>query len=152
MFSKERVHMKKQIILMAALAVALTACGKDTEETGKAAVDAGKKVVETAEKVVKETKEVVEPKMAEPADQTAASVDGKSVYGACAGCHGPDGKMEALGVGAVIAGQSKDDLIMKIKGYKDGSYGGPMKASMAPLVANLNDDQIAAVAEYISGL
>ncbi|HID82917.1 MAG TPA: c-type cytochrome [Chromatiales bacterium] len=155
--------MKKQIILMAALALTLTACGQEAEKTvdagkaaveaGKAVVEKGKSVVESGEKAVEKVKEVVAPKTEAPvAEKTAGGVDGKTVYSACAGCHGADGKTKALSVSPIIAGQSKDDLVMKIKGYKDGSYGGAMKTTMAPLVTNLTDDQIAAVAEYISGL
>lgn len=147
--------MKKQIILMAALTLVLTACGQDAEkavDTGKAVVEKGKSVVESGGKMVEEVKEVVAPKTETPVAEKTAGVDGKAVYGACAGCHGAQGEKKALNASAVIAGQSKDDLVMKIKGYKDGSYGGPMKASMASMVVNLDDDQIAAVAEYISGM
>lgn len=151
--------MKKQIILVAAISLALSACGKGTEEateaaveSGKAAVETGKAVVESGEKAIEQAKEAIAPKAEEAVAQSANAADGKAVYSACAGCHGADGKLEALSVSPVIAGQSKDDLMMKIKGYKDGSFGGAMKATMAPMVANLNDDQIAAVAEYISGL
>lgn len=154
--------MKKQIILMAALTLVLTACGQDAEkavdsgkavvETGKAVVEKGKSVVESGEKAVEEVKEIIAPKTEAPVAEKTAGVDGKAVYGACAGCHGAQGEKKALSVGAVIAGQSKDDLVMKMKGYKDGSYGGAMKATMAPMLANLNDDEIAAVAEYISSM
>ena len=154
--------MKKQIILMAALALTLTACGQEAEktveagksavDTGKAMVEKGKTVVESGKQAVEQVKEVVAPKTEAPAAEKTAGVDGKVVYSACAGCHGADGKTKALSVSPIIAGQSKDDLVMKIKGYKDGSYGGAMKTTMAPMVATLTDDQIAAVAEYISGL
>ena len=137
--------MYKYSALVIVLAVMLAACGKQEE-----------KAAETAKAPVEESKTTGEPKMAEPstapATESAAVADGAAIYTPCAGCHGANGEKEALGVGAVIAGQSKDDLVMKIKGYKDGSYGGSMKTSMMPMVANLNDDQIAAVAEYISGL
>ena len=127
--------MKKQMILMGAITLALTACGQGPEttaETGKTATEA---VVATA-----------------PVAKKTTETDGMKLFGPCTGCHGLDGKKLALGVSVVIAGQSKDDLVTKIKGYKDGSYGGQMKASMTAMVANLNDDQITAVAEYISGL
>ena len=132
--------MKKQMILMVAVALVLTACGKGPEETGKAAVET--QAADSKSKSAMDTAAVA----------VSEAADGAALYGPCAGCHGVDGKSKALGVGAIIAGQSKDDLMMKIKGYKDGSYGGQMKGSMTAMVTNLNDDQIAAVAEYISGL
>ena len=182
--------MKKQIILMAALVLTLTACGQEAEKTveagksltdkavdaskaatekvvdaGKSAaekvVDAGKsaaeKAVDTGKAAVEKTADAGKAVMEKAGDAVAsagggAGADGKAVFSACAGCHGADGKTKALSVSPIIAGQSKDDLVMKIKGYKDGSYGGAMKSTMAPMVANLTDDQIAAVAEYISGL
>ncbi len=75
------------------------------------------------------------------------------VYAKCAGCHGKDGKMKALGKSEVIAGQSKDDLIAKIKEYKAGTRNvAGMGALMKGQVASLGDADIEAIATYVSGL
>jgi len=58
--------------------------------------------------------------------------------------------MKALGVSPVIAGQAKEDIATKLKGYKDGSFGGAMKSVMAGQVASLSDADIDSLADYIS--
>ena len=79
---------------------------------------------------------------------SVASAD--DLYKPCAACHGPDGKMKAMNVAPPLAGQSKEDIMKKLKGYKDGSYGGAMKAVMAPQAAKLSDADIEALADKIS--
>ncbi len=81
---------------------------------------------------------------------SAAMADAAAKYAACGGCHGQKGEMKALGTGPVIAGQSKEDIVKKLKGYKDGSYGGAQKAVMLGQVASLSDEDIEALADMIS--
>jgi cytochrome c len=52
----------------------------------------------------------------------AAMADGAALYGACKGCHGADGSKTAMNVSPALKGQSADDLLAKLKGYKDGTY------------------------------
>jgi len=80
------------------------------------------------------------------------AADGAAVYKKCISCHGADGKTKALGKSEVIAGWAADKQIAALKGYKDGSYGGPMKALMKGQVANLSDAEIEVVSKYIEGL
>ncbi len=80
------------------------------------------------------------------------AVTGEEIYSSCSSCHGADGEKKALGVGIVIAGQSKEELIIKMQGYKDGSYGGNMKEKMIPKATMLTDKQIETVSEYISSM
>lgn len=68
----------------------------------------------------------------------------------CASCHGADGGRKALGVSNILKGQSKEELQKKLKGYKDGSYGGAKKSIMVSQVINLSDSEIEELAEYIS--
>ncbi len=77
-------------------------------------------------------------------------VSADDLYKPCAACHGAKGEMKAMNVSAVLAGQSKEDLLKKMKGYKDGSYGGAMKAVMAPQVAKLSDADMEKLADMIS--
>jgi len=42
---------------------------------------------------------------------------------------------------------SKDDIIASIDGYKDGSYGGNMKALMAGIAMKLTQEEIEAIGE-----
>jgi len=79
-----------------------------------------------------------------------ASGHGADIYAKCKGCHGADGSKEALGVGAPLKGQSASDIVKKLHGYKDGSYGGSKKSIMKGQANRLSDDEMKAVAEYIS--
>ncbi|PHR57322.1 MAG: cytochrome C [Arcobacter sp.] len=77
---------------------------------------------------------------------TAAMAD---AYAKCAGCHGANGEKKALGKSKVISDMSKADIVAALKGYKDGSYGGPMKGLMKGQVASLSDADMTAIAEKI---
>jgi len=79
------------------------------------------------------------------------AADGAALYKACAGCHGADGKMKALGKSAPIAGLDAAEIEKKLKGYKEGTlnaYG--MGATMKAQMASKSDEDIKALAEYIS--
>jgi cytochrome c553 len=78
--------------------------------------------------------------------------DGGTLYKKCAGCHGVNGEKVALGKSKIIANMSEAELNTAMNGYKDGSYGGPMKGLMKGQVAKLSADEIASLATYITGL
>jgi len=133
------------------------------EKTAEVAKDAKKAVAEKATKAVEATKEVATAaaeKTAEVAKDVKEAVAPKAEKSAapaaftkCAGCHGKDGKMKALGKSEVIAGQAKADLVKKIGEYKAGTrdvagMGGLMKGQ----VAALSDADIDAIATYVSGI
>jgi cytochrome c-type protein NapB len=67
----------------------------------------------------------------------------------CAGCHGKDFEKKAMNVSKVVKDMSKEDIVKALKGYKDGSYGGAMKALMKGQVAKLDDAAIEALAAEI---
>jgi len=69
----------------------------------------------------------------------------------CVGCHGANFENKAMGKSKVVKDMSKEDIITALKGYKDGSYGGPMKNLMKGQVASLSADDIAAIADAIKG-
>lgn len=71
-------------------------------------------------------------------------------YAKCIGCHGANGEKVALGKSKVIKDMTKADFITAMKGYKDGSYGGPMKGLMKGQVASLSDADIEAIAAQIA--
>ena len=86
-------------------------------------------------------------------DNTEKIKAGAKVYINCAGCHGTDGKTKALGKAPILAGQSKKDIISELQAYKAGTRNvigmGKMKTG---LISSLTDDDIDAVAAYISTL
>jgi cytochrome c len=61
----------------------------------------------------------------------------------------PTVRKKALGKSKVISEMSKADIAAALHGYKDGTYGGPMKGLMKGQVAKLSDADITAIAEKI---
>ena len=83
---------------------------------------------------------------------SSAMADGATLYQKCAGCHGMNGEKVALGKSKVIVNMSEAELNTAMNGYKDGSYGGPMKGLMKGQVAKLSADDVSALATYITTL
>lgn len=82
--------------------------------------------------------------------QVAQATD---LYNKCSACHGNVGQKAALGKSAIIQGQSYEKLKTSLLAYKAGTknvkgMGGLMKGQ----VANLSDEKISQLAEYISSL
>jgi len=69
----------------------------------------------------------------------------------CVSCHGAKFEKKALGKSKIVKDMSKEDIVKALKGYKDGSYGGAMKGTMKPQVANLSDADIEDIANQIKG-
>ena len=80
-----------------------------------------------------------------------AAADGAAIYKAqCASCHGATGEKKALNKSQVISEFSQEQFVKALKGYKDGTYGGAMKAMMKGKVAKLSDEEIDAIAKEIA--
>jgi len=82
----------------------------------------------------------------------AAAEDGKALYAKCQGCHGADGSKTPMGVGKPIKGMSEADAFAALSGYKGMTYGGEKKAIMESQAKGLSDDDMKALAKYISTL
>ncbi len=70
-------------------------------------------------------------------------------YAKCVGCHGANGEKAALGKSKIIKDMTKAEIVDALKGYKAGTYGGPMKGLMKGQVASLSDADIQAIADKI---
>ena len=70
-------------------------------------------------------------------------------YAKCAGCHGQTGEKKALGKSKVIKDMTKAEITAALHGYKDGTYGGPMKGLMKGQVKSLSEADITAIATKI---
>lgn len=81
---------------------------------------------------------------------TCMANEGADLYKKCATCHGAEGEKAALGKSKIIKDMGAAGIITALKGYKDGTYGGPMKGMMKAQVAPLSDAQITAIAAYIA--
>ncbi len=78
-----------------------------------------------------------------------SSVLSADAYTKCAGCHGQNGEKKALGKSKIIKDMTKVDIVAAMKGYKAGTYGGPMKGLMKGQVASLSDADMTAIAEKV---
>ena len=57
----------------------------------------------------------------------------------CAGCHGKSFEKKAMGKSKIVSEMTHADIAAALKGYKNGSYGGPMKGLMKGQVARYSD-------------
>lgn len=73
------------------------------------------------------------------------------VYG-CINCHGEKGKGKAenISVFPVIGGQHRDYLIKQLKEFREGARGNDPAGMMSGIAEKLTDQEIEAVAEYLS--
>jgi len=62
--------------------------------------------------------------------------------GACKGCHGASFEKKAMGKSKVVSNMSKQEVSDAMIGYKNGTYGGPMKALMKAQVAKYSDEEL----------
>ena len=78
-----------------------------------------------------------------------AFAEAPASYMACKACHGVKGEVNTTtqSKSYVPANLTKADIEKNLKGYKDGTYGGPMKAIMKGQVAKLSDADIKALAD-----
>jgi cytochrome c553 len=67
----------------------------------------------------------------------------------CTGCHGTDFQKKALGKSKVVKDMTKEEIISTMKGYRDGTYGGPLKSVMVRAVKSLSDKDIEEIANKI---
>lgn len=82
----------------------------------------------------------------------AADLDGAKLYleKTCASCHGDGGNKPIADNYPKLGGQSQKYLVEKLMGYKAGEVKGNQAAVMTPMAAMLSDDEVEAVATYLS--
>lgn len=73
----------------------------------------------------------------------------ENIFKRCTVCHGKKAERVPPGGTVITAKLSADEIKKSLKGYKDGTYGGKMKASMIGQVKSLSDEDIDAIAHYI---
>jgi cytochrome c553 len=72
---------------------------------------------------------------------------------ACAACHGPTGAGNAAGQFPRVGGQNTGYVATQLTSYKSGERGAEGKGQMmAAIAAKLSDQEIQALASYVSGL
>ena len=85
---------------------------------------------------------------------TAFAADGKDLYTAkgCTACHGADAKSPIMPQYPKIAGQGKEYLVQQMTDIKSGARNNGQTAVMKGVMASVSEDEIKALAEYLSGL
>lgn len=84
---------------------------------------------------------------------TTAAVDGGVLFAQkCAACHGSKAEKSALNKSQIISGFSEQQIKDALHGYQAGTYGKEMKAMMQGQAKPLSNEQIDALAKYISNL
>lgn len=74
---------------------------------------------------------------------TASAFDDKG----CTGCHGQNMEKAAMGKAKIIKDLPKAEIEEALKGYKAGTFGGPMKGIMEAQAKKMSDEDIKAFAE-----
>jgi len=60
----------------------------------------------------------------------------------CAGCHGANFEKKALGKSKIVKDMNATEIVTALKGYKDGTYGGPMKGVMKGQIIRYSDTEL----------
>jgi len=68
---------------------------------------------------------------------------------ACVACHGKTFEKVALGKSKIVSDMTHAEIATALKGYKDGSFGGPMKGVMKGQVARYSDADLEAFSQTI---
>ena len=124
-----------------------------TKEIVESAKVATTDAVDKTKEVAKDVADEVEASASAVSKSLSATNEaGKTVYKACASCHGQNAEKPALGKSQVIQGWSALKTEAALKGYVDGTYGSSMKAIMKGQAARLSADETKAVSDYISAL
>jgi cytochrome c len=89
---------------------------------------------------------------AAPAAPAAASDPGAALYAAktCNVCHGADGKTAIMPTYPRIAGQGAAYLVAQMKDIKSGARSNAQSGVMKGIVANVSDEEMQAIAEWLS--
>lgn len=83
-----------------------------------------------------------------------AFADAPAAYATCKACHGAKGEINITTKSAshVPANLTKAEIEKALHGYKDGTYGGPMKGVMAGQVKNLTEADIKDISAQIAAI
>jgi len=88
---------------------------------------------------------------------SANALDGAKLFaspmkGGCSACHGKDAKSPIMPMYPILAGQNEAYIVQQMKDIKSGARSNGMTAAMKGIMHMVNDEEIAAIAKYLSGL
>lgn len=83
------------------------------------------------------------------------ALDGGALFkdpakGGCMACHGPEGKKPLMSAYPKLAGQNADYMFVQMKDIKSGARNNGMTAAMKGIMQMVNEDEMKAIAEYLS--
>ncbi|MDU7070379.1 c-type cytochrome [Campylobacter ureolyticus] len=138
-----------RFILACFISFFLLGCSNDSKKTDEKTQDA------KTENEVKNTVETLQTN--EKITKNINIFNGKSVDEyfdfKCASCHGRYGEKSALKASKIINELDENQIKTDLMGYKnDINYGGNLKATMHRTASELSDDEINALAKFISTL
>ena len=88
---------------------------------------------------------------------SAGELDGGALYsnpakGGCTACHGKDAKSPLMPAYPKLAGQNEAYLLQQMKDIKSGARSNGQTAAMKGIMHLVNEEEMAAMAKYLSGL
>jgi len=132
----------------------LSACSSEEKvvKENETVLDHKIDAVNEAKKSVATINTKTQPATAVP-DTQAPPVNASALYtNKCASCHGTNAQKSALNASENIALWDAKKIEDALHGYKNGSYGGKMKAIMQAQSKPLNDEEIRLLSNYITRL
>ncbi len=93
-----------------------------------------------------------DPEMVEKGQALYRGGNLASGVAACAACHGPRGQGNEPAGYPRLSGQNVEYVVKSLNEFRDGERGGPQAQIMTDIASRLTDEEIAAVANYITGL
>ena len=91
------------------------------------------------------------------AASTSYALDGAALYknpakGGCSACHGKDAKSPIMPTYPIIAGQNEGYILQQLKDIKSGKRNNGMTAAMKGVMSMVNEEEMKALAKYLSSL
>lgn len=85
---------------------------------------------------------------------SAMALDGADLFAkkTCFSCHGKDANSPLLPVYPKLAGQNRDYIVAQMKDIKSGARANGQSAAMKGIMHLVSDEEIEAIADYLSGL
>jgi cytochrome c len=82
----------------------------------------------------------------------SAPLNGEELYKSktCFTCHGKDAKTPIMPVYPKLAGQNKEYALQQMKDIKEGTRANGMSAAMRGVMHLVNDEEMAAIAEWLA--
>lgn len=140
-----------KILLPVLCSVLLVGCGDSTKTSTPTSTQTAS---ETIAAPVAATALIPASVTAEASTPVAtAALSGEGLFTQkCASCHGTKAEKSALGQSQIIANFSEQQIKDALHGYQAGTYGKAMKGIMQGQAKALSNEDIEALAKYISPL